>query len=156
MATTGRKTTSEARSGRNGHNGARSGKAPQNDNTTALFDALAESAQAFFSASKASSDRAYRLSQGALSDAQATQRDLIALAQKWAESPLDLLGWYTAITETAVHAQHRTAEGARRLWEELADARKETQEAFQRSARANWRAGQAAFGLARGAITKSS
>ncbi len=154
MATTSKKTTSSP-SRRNGSSSSNGSKTPA-AGTAALFEALAESAEALFSAGKSSTERAYRLSQVALADIQAGQQDAITLARKWAEAPLDLLGWYTAIIETTVHAQQRTAESARKLWEELSQARDEARAAITTSARANWRAGQAAFGLARGAITKSS
>ena len=113
-----------------------------------FFQALDESAQALFSAGKASSERAYRLSQAAISDFQLAQRDLLRLTHSWAESPLDLLAWYTSVVETAISAQGRVAESARRWWKELAEARDEGRDALQRSASANWRAGRAAFGLA--------
>ncbi len=153
MATTSKKTTTSSQSRRNGSSS--SNGSPAAAGTAALFEALGESAEALFSASRSSTERAYRLSQAALADIQAGQRDAITLARKWVEAPLDLLGWYTAIIETTVHTQQRTAESARKLWEELAQARDEARDAITASARANWRAGQAAFGLARGAITKS-
>jgi hypothetical protein len=154
MATTHDKATTTGQTRRNGSSSRGSG-APATEGTSVLFDALAESAEALFSASKSSTERAHRLSQTALADMQAAQQDAIRLARRWAEAPLDLLGWYTAIIETAVQTQQRTAESARKLWDELAQAREETREAITTSARAQWRAGQAAFGLARRAISKS-
>ena len=146
MATTGKKSTT-TRTRRNGHNKAK--PVANNGNTAVLFEALGESTEALFGASRAASDRAHRLSQAAIADIQAAQRDVLRLAEAWAKSPLDLLGWYTQIVETAIHTQQRSAESARRLWAELSDAREETQTALQRSAQANWRAGRAAFSLVR-------
>ncbi len=155
MATTRKKGTATARSRRNGSDATatRAGH-PNGGSADVFFEALAESAEALFTVSKASSDRAYRLSKAAINDFQLAQHDLLLLAQKWAASPLDLLGWYTSVVETAINAQGRFATGARRWWEELSQAGEEARDAIQRSARANWRASRAAFGLAREAIRR--
>jgi hypothetical protein len=154
MATTRKKDAPATRQRRNGHTASSSkSSSASGGSAEVFFEALAESAEALFTAGRASNARAHRLSQAAISDIQLAQRDAIHIARTWAESPLDLLGWYTAIVETAVGAQSRVAERARNLWEELAQAREETQQAFQRSAQANWRAGRAAFGLVGEAFT---
>jgi hypothetical protein len=149
MATTRKKGAATTGQGRNGRTAPPTEAShPNGASADTFFEALGESADALFTTSKASSERAYRLSQAAISDFQLAQRDLLRLAHKWAESPLDLLSWYTSVIETAMSAQGRVAAGARRWWEELAQARAEARDAIQRSARANWRAGRSAFGLA--------
>ena len=148
MATTRKKGSTTARQRRNGHTPASNATTVDGGSAAILFEALGESAEALFAAGRASSARAHRLSQAAISDLQLAQRDLIRIARAWAESPLDLLGWYTTIVDSAVGAQSRAAERARSLWEELSQARQETRDALQRTTSANWRAGRAAFGLA--------
>jgi hypothetical protein len=155
MATTRKKGAATTGQRRNGRSAPPTEASHANSGSADIFfQALGESAQVLFSASKASSERAYRLSQAAISDFQLAQRDLLHLTHTWAESPLDLLGWYTSLVETAMGAQGRVAEGARRWWEELAQARNEARDAIQRSAQANWRAGRAAFGLASDAFRR--
>lgn len=156
MATTRKKPATTARNGKNGHAPKQLAAPRPNGSADVLFEALGESAAALFAAGRAASDRAHRISTAAIGDLQLTQGDMLSLAQKWAESPLDLLAWYTSIVETAVHTQQRTAESARRLWQELAGAREEARDALQRSTRANWRAGRAAFGLAGEAFRRSN
>jgi hypothetical protein len=157
MATTRKKGAARADNRRNGHNASPTEASRLNGGSADIFfEALGESADALFTASKAGSERAYRLSQAAISDLELTQRDVLRLAHKWAESPLDLLSWYTSVIETAMSAQGRLAQGARRWWDELAQARGEARDAIQRSGRANWRAGRAAFGMASDAFRRSN
>lgn len=149
MATTRKKGAATTGNRKNGRNAPPTEASRLNGGSADIFfQALGEGAAALFTASKAASERAYRLSQAAISDFQLTQRDLLHLTREWAESPLDLLSWYTSVVETAISAQGRVAESARRWWEELAQARGEARDAIQRSGRAYWRAGRAGFGLA--------
>ena len=157
MATTRKKGAATTGNRRNGRNATPTQASRLHGGSAGIFfEALGESADALFTASKASNERAYRLSQAAISDFQLTQRDLLHLAHKWAESPLDLLSWYTSVVETALSTQGRVAASARRCWEELAQARGEARDAIQRSGQAYWRAGRAGFGLASEAIRRSN
>ena len=156
MATTRKKGPTTTRQGRNGHTPASNASPANGGSAEVFFEALRESAEALFAAGRASSARAHRLSQAAISDVQLTQRDLIRIARTWAEAPLDLLGWYTTIIDSAVGAQSRVAERARSLREELAQAHQETRDALQRTTSANWRAGRAALGLAGEAFRRSN
>ncbi len=128
----------------------------ENDERVRFFDSLNESYDATIDAVRAANNRTHRFTTTLIEDAQQNQRDAVDLAKKWADSPLDFLGFYSAAVDTATKAQGRALDATRELFKEASEARKESGEALQRVASVNRNAGDAAVTMARGAINRAN
>jgi hypothetical protein len=127
-----------------------------NDAPKKFFDAVNEGYDAFIDAVRAASDRGHRVSTALIEDAQRSQRETIDLAKKWAEAPLDVVGFYSSVVDVSTRAQSRSLEAARQWFGEMADAQQETREVLQRMITANRQAGEAAVQVARGLFSRAS
>jgi uncharacterized protein (DUF1810 family) len=126
-----------------------------NGNSTRFIEAVNTSYDAVIDAVRAANDRGHRVSTAMIEDAQRSQRETIDLFKRWAEAPLDLLGFYGAVVETVTRAQSRTLEATREWFGEMADAQQESREVLQRIVNANRNVNEAAVEMARGMFTRA-
>lgn len=127
-----------------------------NEAESKFFEAMNESSDALIDAVRAGNDRSHRFSTALIEQMQEGQRESVELAKKWMAAPFDVLGFYGAIVESATKAQGRALDVTRQWFGELADAQKETREAFQRIVNANRSASAASVDLARGAVSRAT
>ena len=128
---------------------------PSNGTSTRFIDAVNSSYDAVIDAARAANDRGHRVSTTMIEDAQRSQRETIDLVKRWADAPLDMLGFYGAVIETMTKAQSRTLEATREWFGEMADAQQESREVLQRMVSANRNVNEAAVELARGMFTRA-
>ncbi len=126
-----------------------------NGSSTKFVDALNDSYDAVIDAVRAVNDRGHRVSTALIEDAQRSQREAVDLVRRWADAPLDILGFYSALIETTTKAQSRALEATREWFGEMANVQQEGRQVFQRVATANRQAGEAALDIARGAFTRA-
>lgn len=127
-----------------------------NEPTAKLFDAINESSDAMIDAIRAANDRGHRFSTAVIEQAQESQREAVELTRKWADAPLDFLGFLSSVTETTTKAQGRALDATRQWFGEIADAQKESRDVIQRIANANRAASEATVELTRGIFTRAN
>lgn len=120
------------------------------------YEALNETSDAIIDAVRAANDRGHRFATALIEQAQESQRDAVEFARKWAESPFDVIGLMSTITENTTKAQGRALDATRQLFSEMADAQKEGREVFQKVFNANRAAGEASVEVARGAFSRAT
>lgn len=120
------------------------------------YEALNETSDAMIDAIRAANDRGHRFTTAMIEQAQESQREAVDFARKWAESPFDLIGLMSTLTENTTKAQGRTLDATRQLFGELSEAQKESREVFQKVVNANRAAGEASVEMARGAFSRAT
>jgi len=120
-----------------------------------FFDAVNQSYDAWIDAVRAANERGHRFSAALIEDAQRGQREFVELTSKWAEAPLDILGFYGSLMGAATKAQGRALDVSRQLFSEMGEAQKETREVARRVMTANRSAGEAAVEFGRGVFSRA-
>lgn len=127
-----------------------------NDASEKFYAAINEGYDALIDAVRAANDRGHRVSTALIEDAQRGQREAAELAKKWAEAPLDVVGFSGSLIDTTTKAQSRSIEAARQWFGEMAEAQQETRQALQRVLTASRSAGEASVSGARGFFDRTS
>ena len=128
----------------------------ENNGAAKFFDAMNESYDALIDGIRATNERGHRISAALIEDTQRGQREVVELAKKWADAPLDLIGFYSSVLEATTKAQTRALEVTRQWVGEMTEAQKETRDVLQRIVSANRNAGEAAVDLSRGIFSRTS
>ncbi len=126
------------------------------DAASKYYEALNETSDAVIDAIRAANDRGHRFTTALIEQAQESQREAVELTRKWAESPFDLIGLLSSLTESTTKAQGRALDTTRQLFGELSDVQKETRDVVQKVINANRTAGEASVELARGAFSRAT
>jgi hypothetical protein len=126
------------------------------ESTNKLFEAVNDGSDAWIDAIRAANDRAHRISTAVLQEVQEGQRESVELAKRWADAPLDIFGFYSAVIESTTKAQGRALDVTRQWFGEMADVQKETRQVSQRLMNANRTAGEAFLDYARGVFSQAS
>jgi len=120
-----------------------------------FFEALNESSDALIDGIRAANDRGHRISAAFIEQAQESQRETVEFARKWADSPLDIGGLFSAMVESTTKAQGRALEATRQWFSEMGDVQKETRDVTQRVMEANRKASEASVELVRGMFNRA-
>ncbi len=126
------------------------------DAASKYYEALNETSDAVIDAIRAANDRGHRFTTALIEQAQESQREAVELTRKWAESPFDIIGLLSSLTESTTKAQGRALDTTRQLFGELSDVQKETRDVVQKVINANRTAGEASVELARGAFSRAT
>ena len=126
------------------------------DAASKYYEALNETSDAVIDAIRAANDRGHRFTTALIEQAQESQREAVEVTRKWAESPFDLIGLLSSLTESTTKAQGRALDTTRQLFGELSDVQKETRDVVQKVINANRTAGEASVELARGAFSRAT
>jgi len=120
------------------------------------YTALNETSDAIIDAIRAANDRGHRFTTALIEQAQESQREAVDFTRKWAESPFDVIGLMSQLTENTTKAQGRALDATRQLFGELSEAQKESREVIQKIFEANRTAGEASVEMARGAFSRAT
>ncbi len=118
-----------------------------------IFDALTEGSAAVMGRIKSGNERAYRIANTLLGEAERGQKEVLQLGRTFAQSPTDVAGLTATLFEKSGEAQDRAFELTRQFVDELATANRETREAARRVTRAGLDGGRASLDAARGLFT---
>lgn len=121
-----------------------------------FFEAANETSDALIDAARAANDRAHRFTAAVLQEIQEGQRETVELTKRWAEAPLDIFGFYSAVIESTTKAQGRALDATRQWFGELSDMQKETRQTMQKLISANRTANEASMDVARGVFSRAT
>ena len=120
------------------------------------YEALNETSDAMIDAIRAANDRGHRFTTALIEQAQESPREAVEISRKWADSPLDVIGLLSSVTESTTKAQGRALDATRQFFGELTEAQKESREVVQKVINANRTAGEASMEAARGAFSRAT
>ena len=126
------------------------------DASTKYYEALNETSDATINSIRAANDRGHRFTTALIEQAQESQREAVEFTRKWVESPFDMIGLMSTLTENTAKAQGRALDTTRQLFGELSEVQKEGREVFQKVINANRVAGEASVEMARGAFSRAT
>jgi len=109
-----------------------------------FFAAIDDSYDGALSAIEAAEARRHKASRTLLDEVQKGEKELVALARKWAESPTSFFDNFAAALDAQARAQRRALELARDSLAGAAEYRQEVRDALRRVLKANRAAGDAA------------
>jgi hypothetical protein len=115
-----------------------------------LFSALNESSAAVLEAVKAGNERAYRVSQAYLEEAEKGAQAMLELGKRLADAPTDLAGFSALAIAKAGDAQRSAQKLARQTFDEIVAASREARDTVQKIVGANRELGQAYTAAIRG------
>lgn len=121
-----------------------------------FFRAVNEANDALIDALEATEERGHRVSRQLLREARKGERELTALAEKWAETPTSLFENLQAGVEVQTRGQGRALELARDALKGAGEYRAEVQDALRRIISANREAAEAVAEAARSMATRAA
>ncbi|MBI1886664.1 MAG: hypothetical protein HYS09_10205 [Chloroflexi bacterium] len=102
------------------------------DRTDRFLTSINQGYDAMLDALRAGNERTYRASKILIDEAQTGQRELVDLGRRWAEAPLDVIGFSTALVESLTRSQGRMLDLTRIWFDEMAQVQKESRDVIQR------------------------
>ena len=124
-------------------------------NRDKFFDALNESYDALLTAVEAAEARGHKLSNAVIDEAREGEKEVVALARKWADAPTNVFENLEAMVEAQGRAQQRGLEFARDALGGAGEFGADVQEALRRVIKANAKAGEATAEVAQEAARKA-
>lgn len=120
-----------------------------------FFDALNESYDALLTAVEAAEARGHKLSNAVIDEARKGEKEVVALARKWADAPANVFENLEAMVETQARAQQRGLELARDALGGAGEFGNDVREALRRVIEANAKAGEATAEAAQEVVHKA-
>jgi hypothetical protein len=118
-----------------------------------FLDAVDETYGALLTALEATEQRGHKVSARALEEARKGEKEIVALARRWADSPTNVYENLTAMIDVQFRAQQRVLELAHDALSGAAEYRTEVQEALRQVIKANRKAGDATAEAARETVS---
>ena len=91
------------------------------DASTKYYEALNETSDAMIDSIRATNDRGHRFTTILIRQAQESQREAVEFTRKWVESPFDVIGLMSTLTENTTKAQGRALDATRQFFGELSE-----------------------------------
>lgn len=123
------------------------------NSTDKIYEALTAGSAAVMGRLKSGNERAFRIANTLLEEAERGQKEIFRLGRSFVQSPTDVAGHSQGLLEKSAEAQERSFELTRQLVDELATASRETREATRKVAQASLEGSRAALDAFRGVFT---